>query len=116
MAKTIDLTVLPAKVTVKNISKDSVSISKAITSDASIIKHDEGTTLPGAQDAQSAIAETTIAATSSEIQMFGVNLYKALDPEDELIIKVETSKELMYWTLLQEKLAGIFEITIEAAA
>lgn len=113
MANVLDLSVLPAKVTIKNISKDVVSSYDEITSDASIIKHEDGSTKPGAQDMQETIRETLIPASVSELQVFGKNLFANLEPEDSVVLKVETSKELLYWNLLKEKHADLFKVTIE---
>ena len=110
---TLDLTMLPAKVTITNISKDEVSSYKEITSDALAIKHEDGSTIPGAQEAQEANSDTLNKAASSELQIFGRNLFKTLNPGDSAIIKVETSKELLYWNLLKDKFSDIFDVTIE---
>lgn len=114
MANVLDLSVLPAKVTIKNISKDVISSYEEITSDATIVKHEEGSTQPGAQDMQEAIREVKTPAVSTELQMFGKNLFKTLESGDSVIIKVETSKELLYWNLLKEKHSDLFKITIES--
>ena len=115
MANVLDLTALPAKVTIENISKDVVTICEEITSDATVVKHEEGSTIPGAQDAQEANHKYVDKARVVELQMFGKNLFVEIKPNDSIVIKVETSKELLYWNLIKEKYADIFKVTIEAA-
>lgn len=115
MANVLDLTVLPAKVTIKNIAKDKSLTPAIIASDVNAIKHETGTTEAGAQDMQKAEKDgTSYPALGTEIQMFGRNIFKKLESEDSVILKVETSKELLYWKLIKEKFPELFEVTIEA--
>lgn len=117
MANTLDLTVLPAKVTIKNIAVDKKLTPAIIASDVNSVKHDSGTTKAGAQDMQEVEAEATVyPAVGTEIQMFGINLFKKLEKEDSIVIKVETSKELLYWELMKEKFPKLLEIKIEEFA
>lgn len=112
----LDLSVLPAKVTIEFIAKDSKVDPSIIASDFRIIKHESGSTLPGAQEAQEAEKDSAVAMSlghSSEIQMFGINLFKKMEVGDVLVLKVETSKELFYWNLLKEKFPESFKVTIE---
>lgn len=114
MANVLDLTVLPAKVTIKNIAKGKSLAPAIIASDVNAIKHETGTTEAGAQDVQEAEKDgTSYPALGTEIQMFGRNIFKKLESEDSVILKVETSKELLYWTLIKEKFPELFEVTIE---
>lgn len=114
---TLDLTVLPAKVTIKNIAKDHKLTPAIIASDSDAVKQDVGTTHAGALDMQEAEAEGTVyPALGTEIQMFGVNLFKKLETEDTIVIKVETSKELLYWNLMGEKFPNLLEVKIEEFA
>lgn len=114
---TLDLTVLPAKVTITNIAKDHKLTPAIIASDSEAVKQDVGTTKSGAQDMQEAEAEgTTYPALGTEIQMFGVNLFKKLESEDSVVIKVETSKELLYWSLIGEKFPELLKVEIKEFA
>ena len=112
MANVLDLTVLPAKVTIKNIAVDRKLTPAIIASDTASVKHDEGTTEAGAKDMQT-VEAAVYPALGTEIQMFGVNLFKKLEKEDSIVIKVETSKELLYWELMKEKFPNLLEIKVE---
>lgn len=115
MSNVLDLTVLPAKVTIKNIAKDHKLTPAIIAADVDSVKQDVGTTHAGAIDMQEAEAAGTVyPAVGTEIQMFGRNLFKKLETEDSIILKVETSKELLYWELIKDKFSDILEVTVES--